>query len=403
MIGAHRLVRLAKFGYWLDDRIGCYFADLIGDFVNFAFSPEQEELRRSVRRFLEDKSPSSEVRRLMETENGYDSVVWTLLASQLGLVGLAIPEAYGGSGYGSVELGIVFEEMGRALYCGPYFSTVALAANAIMNCADESANAEFLPAIAAGEAIAALAITEDDGSWDISSIATTASRGEDGWALSGSKSYVIDAMVADIIVVAARSAAGLSVFVVASDAPNMEITPIPTLDTTRKMARISFTGTPASLIGEEGGGSAALERTLDMACVALASEQVGGASRCLEMSVDYAKSRIQFGRPIGSFQAIKHKCADMLVEVESARSAAYYASWVADQDGDELSIAAPLAKAFCSDAYFSAAADTIQIHGGIGFTWEHDAHLYFKRAKASQLLFGDASYHRERLATKVGI
>ncbi len=389
--------------HWFGIEWSIALADGNGDDMNFAFSDEQEELRRSVRRFLEDKSPISEVRRLMETEEGYDAGVWKTLADQLGLVGLAIPEEFGGSGFTSVEAGIVFEEMGRSLYCGPYFATAALAANAILQGGDEASKAAYLPGIAAGETIATLALTEEDGNWAIDSVLTSATFDGNTWSLTGTKSYVIDAMVARLIVVAARTTVGISLFVVNAGAANMEITSIPTLDTTRKMARISFAGTPATLIGEDGGGAAALEVTLNLACVALAAEEVGGASKCLEMSVDYAKSRIQFGRPIGSFQAIKHKCADMLLEVESAKSAAYYAGWVASQDGDELEVAAPLAKAFCSDAYFGAAADTIQIHGGIGFTWEHDAHLYFKRAKASQLLFGDSSFHRERLAARVGI
>ena len=371
--------------------------------MNFAFSEEQEELRRAVRRFMEDKSPVTEVRRLMETAEGYDPAVWRQLAEQLGLTGLAIPEAYGGSGFSAVEQSIVFEEMGRALYCGPYFATVALAANLLLSSGDEAAQAEYLPGIAAGETIATLAVTEEDGGWGIDSFATSAAPAGEGYALTGSKSYVIDGQNSSLFLVAATAPGGVSVFAVEAGAPGLSVEEIPTLDQTRKMAQISFSNTPGRLVGAEGAGEAILTATMDLAAVALAAEEVGGASRCLEMSVDYAKSRIQFGRAIGSFQAIKHKCADILLEVESAKSAAYYAGWVASQDSEELAVAAPLAKAFCSDAYFQAAAENIQIHGGIGFTWEHDAHLYFKRAKASQLLFGDSAYHRAKLADRVGI
>lgn len=371
--------------------------------MNFAFSQEQDELRKSIRRFLEDRSPMGEVRRLMETQHGFDRDVWRLLANQLGLTGLAIPEEYGGFGYSAVELGIVFEEMGRALYCGPYFSTIALGANAILQSGDEIVARDVLPGIASGDTIATLAITEESGSWDIETTITTATRSGEQWVLDGTKMYVIDGALANLIVVGARAEGGLTLFLVDSPAENMTITPIPTLDLTRKMARIEFRGTPARIVGAEGGGKDTLDVTLDLAVVALASEEVGGASRCLDMAVEYAKTRIQFGRPIGGFQAIKHKCADVLLEVESAKSAAYYASWAVSEPGDAFSIAAAIAKAFCSDAYYTAAAESIQIHGGIGFTWEHDAHLYFKRAKASQLLFGDSTYHRERLAQKIGI
>jgi alkylation response protein AidB-like acyl-CoA dehydrogenase len=192
-------------------------------------------------------------------------------------------------------------------------------------------------------------------------------------------------------------------FTVAGDAEGLTRTPLATMDQTRKQARLEFGGTPAKLLGTEGEGWPVLSRVLDLAAVALAAEQVGGAQKCLEMSVDYAKVRVQFGRPIGSFQAIKHKCADMLLEVESAKSAAYYAGWAAAELNEELPTVASLAKAYCSDAYFHAAAENIQIHGGIGFTWEHDAHLYFKRAKSSQLLLGDPTYHRELLAQRIGI
>jgi alkylation response protein AidB-like acyl-CoA dehydrogenase len=371
--------------------------------MNFAFSEEQEELRRSVRRFLEDKSPSTEVRRLMETTEGFDRAVWEQMANQLGLQALAIPEEYGGVGFGYVELTVVFEEMGAALLCAPYFSTIALAANALLSSRDEGAKKDLLPGIASGETIATLALTEDSGRWDVDGITLAATRKGDEWKLDGHKMFVVDGNNANLVLAAARTDKGVSLFAVEGGAAGMTSTPLATMDQTRKQARIEFASTPARLVGDEGAAAPVLSRTLDLAAVALAAEQVGGAQRCLDMSVEYAKTRIQFGRPIGSFQAIKHKCADMLLEVESAKSAAYYAGWAAAEDSEELPVVASLAKSYCSEAYFHAAAENIQIHGGIGFTWEHDAHLYFKRAKSSELMLGDPSYHRELLAQRIGI
>jgi alkylation response protein AidB-like acyl-CoA dehydrogenase len=371
--------------------------------MNFAFSEEQDELRRAVRRFLQEKSPETEVRRLMETTDGYDPAVWTQMADQLGLQSLTIPEEYGGSGFGYVELIVVLEEMGSALLCAPYFSSVALAANAILTSGDQGAMKDLLPGIASGETIGTLALTEDTGKWELDAVTLAARRSGDGWLLDGHKMFVIDGHTADLILVAGRTEAGLSLFAVGGDADGLTRTPLPTMDQTRKQARLEFAATPARLVGTDGAAAEGLSKTLDLAAVALAAEQVGGAQHCLDSSVEYAKTRIQFGRPIGSFQAIKHKCADMLLEVESAKSAAYYAGWAAAEDSDELPVVASLAKSYCSEAYFHAAAENIQIHGGIGFTWEHTAHLYFKRAKSSELLFGDPSYHRELLARRIGI
>ncbi|MGH9064543.1 MAG: acyl-CoA dehydrogenase family protein, partial [Acidimicrobiales bacterium] len=342
---------------------------------------------------------------------GYDPKVWAQMGNELGLQSLHIPEAYGGQGYSFVELVVVLEEMGRSLLCAPYFASVCLAANAILNAGSEEQKAALLPGIASGETIATLAFTEPSGKWDASGItmeAVPSGDGSGGYTLSGTKMFVLDGHTANLIVVAARSAGsggteGISFFTVDASAAGLTRTALPTMDQTRKQAKLEFSNVPASLLGEEGAGWAALSKTLDQVAVCLAAEQVGGAQRCLDMSVEYAKVRIQFGRPIGSFQAIKHKCADMLLEVESSKSAAYYAGWVAAEDTDELPVMASLAKAYCSDAYFHAAAENIQIHGGIGFTWEHDAHLYFKRAKSSQLLLGDPSYHRELLAQRIGL
>lgn len=371
--------------------------------MNFAFNDEQEELRRTVRSFLEAKSPESAVREQMDTEAGYDPAVWQQMGEQLGLQGLVIPEEHGGSGYGYIELIVILEEMGRSLLCAPFFSTVVLAGNTLVHSGDDDAKADYLPGIASGETIAALALTEPNGRWDEAGVTATAAKDGDTWKLSGTKTYVIDGHTATLLIVAARTDAGVSLFAVDPSAAGVTRTPLATMDQTRKQARIDLDGVEGRLIGTDGGGWAVLERVLDLAAVALAAEQVGGAQFVLEMAVQYAKDRVQFGRPIGSFQAIKHKCADMLLEVESAKSAAYYAGWCASELNDELPSVASLAKAYCSEAYFNAAAENIQIHGGIGFTWEHPAHLYFKRAKSSELLFGDPTYHRELLAQRIGI
>jgi len=350
----------------------------------------------------------------MDTTDGYDPKVWSQMGNELGLQSLHVPEAYGGQGFSFVELVVVLEEMGRALLCAPYFASVCLAANAIMNAGSEEQKGALLPGIASGETIATLAFTEPSGKWDANGItmeAVPSASGPDGsggYTLDGTKMFVLDGHTAGLVVVAARAAGsggteGISFFTVAGDASGLTRTALPTMDQTRKQAKLEFSGVSASLLGEEGAGWAALSKTLDQVAVCLAAEQVGGAQKCLDMAVEYAKVRIQFGRPIGSFQAIKHKCADMLLEVESSKSAAYYAGWAAAEDNDELPVVASLAKSYCSEAYFHAAAENIQIHGGIGFTWEHDAHLYFKRAKSSEILFGDPTYHRELLAQRIGI
>ncbi len=371
--------------------------------MNFAFTEEQDQLREFVRSFLEDKSSEEAVREQMETEAGYDQAVWSQMAEQMGLQALIVPEEHGGQGFGYVELIIVLEEMGRALLCAPFFSSVVLGANTLIHSGDDAAKAAHLPGIASGETIATLALAEESGKWNADGIAMAASGGGDSWTLSGTKMYVLDGNTADLIIVAARTDAGVSLFTVAGDADGLTREALATMDQTRKQSRLTFDNTPATLLGTDGGGWDVLETVLDLAAVGLAAEQVGGAQMCLEMAVEYAKVRVQFGRPIGSFQAIKHKCADMLLEVESAKSAAYYAGWAAGEMNDELPSVASLAKAYCSEAYFHAAAENIQIHGGIGFTWEHPAHLYFKRAKSSELLFGDPTYHRELLAQRIGI
>ena len=370
--------------------------------TGLSFTAEQEELRRSVRRFLDDTSPMSEVRRLMETEEGYDHGVWRRLA-ELGLQGIHVPEALGGAGLGQVEVAVVMEELGRTLACLPYFGTVGLAVNALLASGDEAAQADLLPRLASGEVTGTLAVLEPSGSWELDALEARARREGGGWVVDGVKAFVVDGHTADVVLVAARAPGGLSVFAVEGGAGGVERLPVPQLDQTRKLARLELSAAPARLVGEEGDADGWLPRALDLAAVALAAEQVGGAQRCLDMSVDYAKSRHQFGRPIGSFQAIKHRCADMLLRVESARAAASYAAWAAAEGSEELPAVASLARAYCSEAYSWVAGETIQVHGGIGFTWEHDAHLYFKRAKASELLLGDPARHRELLLQRIGI
>ncbi len=371
--------------------------------MNFAFTDEQEQLREFVRSFLEEKSPESAVREQMDTEQGFDPDVWAQMSEQMGLPALTIPEAYGGQGFTRIEQVVVLEEMGRSLLCAPYFSSAVMAANTLMLCADEAAKEAHLPGIASGETRGTLAFTEQNGRWDEPGVTMAATPANGSWQLDGVKMYVLDGHTADLLIVAARTSGGVSLFTVDPGADGLTRTALSTMDQTRKQAKLTFEGVEATLIGTEGQGWPVLEAVLDLAAVALAAEQVGGAQRCLDMSVEYAKVRVQFGRPIGSFQAIKHKCADMLLEVESAKSAAYYAGWCAAEMNDELSQVASLAKSYCSEAYFHAAAENIQIHGGIGFTWEHPAHLYFKRAKSSELLFGDPTYHRELLAQRIGL
>jgi len=376
--------------------------------MKLAYSTEQRELRESVKRFLADRMPLPRVRELMESADGSDEKVWTYAGSQLGLQGIAIGERYGGAGFSFVEQAIVLEELGAALYPGPYLASAVLAANALLASADEAAKHELLPGVASGSIVATLAFTEDDGSWEPSAIRLAATSHADAWRLDGHKSFVLDGHTADLILVVARTDDTLSLFAVdraeATQAGGgFSSTELQTLDQTRRLGRLEFSAIPARLIGAQGDGGAILDKTLDIAAIALAAEQLGGAQRALDMAVAYAKIRHQFGRPIGSFQAIKHRCADLLLEVESLRSAVGYAAAAVAEDSPEIPVLAALVQALAADTYFHVAAENIQIHGGIGVTGEHDAHLYFKRAKSSELFLGDASYHRERLATRIGI
>ena len=365
--------------------------------MKFSFSSEQEEFRSNLRRFLADRAPTKETRRLMETVAGWEREGWLAHNAELGLTAVRIPEEYGGHGFGFSEHCIVLEEMGRALVCAPYFATTVLAAGAILNAGTEEQKQTYLPGIAAGSTVATLASAEDDGRWDADATTLTAASSAGGTKLTGHKSFVIDGHTADLIVVLARGDAGLSFYTVAGDATGLSRRPLKTMDPTRKLARLEFSGVDATLLGEAGGARAAYDRVMIEAAICLSNEMVGGAERLREDSLAYSMMRVQFGKPIASFQSMKHKAADMLLDVELAKSAAYFAAAALDDGDDDIAATASLAKACASDAYSQTATHAIQIHGGIGFTWDNDTHLWFKRAKSSEVLFGDAFYHRERM------
>ncbi|WP_145011585.1 acyl-CoA dehydrogenase family protein [Mycobacterium marseillense] len=374
--------------------------------MTFSLTDEQRQLQQLVRKFCEAKSPIAEVRRLMDTEDGFDPAVWAQLGSELGLQSMAIPERFGGAGYSSIELCLAMEEMGRALLCAPFLSSIALGANAILIGGTDEQREHLLPGIAAGDVRAALAFAERTDVWAPYEVATQATADGAHYRLRGTKTLVVDGHTAQLIVVSARLAgsAPVSLFIVdTTDAQGLQRKAQPTLDQTRKLAELRFDDTPARLLGgPDDDGAAALRRTLQRAAVCLAAEQLGGAAHCLAASVEYAQIRTQFDRPIGSFQAIKHRCADMLLDVESSRSAAYYAMTSIVDDTD-TALASSLAHAHCSQAFSRATSAMIQIHGGVGYTWEHDAHLYLKRAKASEALLGGVGYHQDVVAEAMNL
>lgn len=368
--------------------------------VSYAPTEDQELIRSTARQFIDDRIDSDRVRELMMSDEGFDAGLWKEMAD-LGWTGLAISEDHGGAGLGRVELGVLLEEMGRRVTPGPFFASAVLATTAIQELANPAVQAELLPGLAAGEIIATLALFEDPRGWRWQSPATLAVEDGSAWKVNGRKRGVLDALLADRVLVTAATDHGVGVFVVDTEDSRVGIEREPALDPTRRQATVTLDGARAVRLGE-ADASAGLRRTIQLATVALAAEQVGGAQRCMEMSVEYAKTRHQFGRPIGSFQAIKHRCANMLMRVEHARSAAHYASRVTT-DSDELAVAAPLAGSVSSEAYLWVAGENIQVHGGIGFTWEHDAHIYLKRAKASSLLLGSPRHQRDLLGGAIGI
>lgn len=358
---------------------------------------DREVLRGTLRAFFAEHCTEDAVRRLMTAEPGHDPAVWTLMTRQLGLTALGLPEEYGGVG-GPAELAVACTEAGRALLGAPLLSTL-LAGQAVLAAGDPEACADVLPRIADGMVTGTVAVAEPDGRWRPDAYATAAWPVGEAWELHGTKTFVLDALTADLIVVVAQTGEGPGLFAVenAFAATGLTRRGLAALDLTRRQGRLDFAGTPARRL-DRGDGAAAVSRVLDIAAVLLAAEQVGGARYVLEQTTAYARTRVQFGRPIGSFQAVKHKLADVLIRVESADSAAFGAVAAWEADDAELPLVAALAKAYCSEAYVHAAQEAVQVHGGIGFTWEHWAHLYLKRARSTRELFDAPRVHRERMA-----
>jgi alkylation response protein AidB-like acyl-CoA dehydrogenase len=353
--------------------------------MQFGLSESQEFLKDSARKFFAGECPGSEMRRLMETETAYDPQLWAKLTDQ-GYTGIIFPEEFGGLAFGQVELMLLMEESGRALLPGPFFSTVVLAGSVIDRVAPPLLKKKYLTPICEGHARATVAVQESSASWNVTDVQLTAANSK----LTGEKLFVSDAAVADFILVVATN----GVYAVDRHAAGLQITPMRAMDLTRKIYVVEFKDTPAELIGPATN----LPRAFDVASAALAAELVGGMQRTLELTVEYAKTRKQFGKPIGTFQAVQHQCADMYLETESARSAVYYAGWALEENVPDASAAVSIAKMYASDAGRTVGNRGIQIHGGMGFTWENDVHLYYRRAKANENAFGDATFHRERLA-----
>ena len=379
--------------------------------MNFSFSEEQQMIRATAEAFLAEKSTSAAVRRAMVTERGYDPQLWQSICEDMYWQAMTIPEAHGGLGLGYVELVATLEQMGRYLLCAPFYASVCLATNALLVAASEEQKARHLPQLAAGTT-GTLAYTGASGRWDCSAVEALARPEGDNYRISGRYRYVPDGHTAGLLVVAARSEgsagdAGISLFVLPAQTPGVSRQCLPTMDQTRKQAQLQFEDVLVpgdNLLGEFGQGGPALAKIIELATVAIAADQVGGAQQALDSTVDYLQERVQFGRVIASYQALKHKAADMMVKAEAARSAVYYAACIADEAlagnplGEELAEAASIAKAYCSDAYFFNAGCGIQLHGGVGFTAEYDIQLYFKRAKSTETFLGNGAWHRERLA-----
>jgi len=371
----------------------------VAEAITFIRSDEQSMLASTVREFVEATGDLDRIREMSTTDSAIDRDLWTGLA-EMGLIGLHIPEEYGGAGFGMMELAVVFEELGRMVSPVPLLSSV-LASTAILKAGTDEQKRDLLPSIASGEVIATLAAYENAHDSDPQAELTTLTSDGDGFVLNGVKRYVTDGPNASLIVATAATHDGEVLVAVGADAEGVTVTPTPSLDATRPLGEIQFDGVQIDASAVMSGADAAVRAALDLGVVALAQEQVGGAQRCLEASVEYAKTRFQFGRAIGSFQAVKHRCADMLVAVEHSKSVAWHAARTLD-DPEESRVSVPLARSVCSDAFVLCAGDNIQIHGGIGFTWEHDAHLYFKRAKSTSLLLGSVDAYRDRLADVIG-
>ena len=380
--------------------------------MEFAFTQEQEMIRETAAAFLAEVSDSAAVRRAMSLEQGYESALWQRICSEMYWQAIHVPEAYGGMGLGYVELVATMEQMGRYLLCSPFFSTVCLAGNALRVAGNEEQQAHWLGQLCEGRLTATLAFNGGSSRWDAKAITATWRRDGEGYVLTGDYRYVIDGHTADLLIVAAREhgssgESGISLFLIPAKTAGVSCQWLPTMDQTRKQAAVQLADVhldAGAVMGEPGESWGALAKVIDLASIALAAEQVGGCQQLLDSTVDYTGERVQFNRTIASYQAVKHKAADMMLKTEVARSAIYYAACVAQEalDGGPLSVelqeAASVAKSYCSDAYFAIAGDALQLFGGVGFTWEYDVHLYFKRAKSSEHLLGNGAYHRERLA-----
>lgn len=379
--------------------------------MEFMFTEEQEMIRSTAASFLAEVSSPAAVRAAMATESGYDPVVWQRLCVEMCWQAMHIPERYGGLGLGYVELAATLEQMGHCLFCAPFYATVCLGVNSLLVAGNEAQKAQYLPQLATGRT-ATLAYTGTSGRWDASSVDAVAERQGDGYRLNGTYRFVPDGHTAELLVVAARTSGscgeeGVSLFVMPADMAGISRSWLPTMDQTRRQAQLEFVDVlvpAAALLGQAGEAWPQLAKIIDLATIAIAADQVGGAQQALDSTVAYLQERVQFGRVIASYQAVKHKAADMMLRAEAARSAAYYAACIADQalagavSGRDLAEAASIAKAYCSDAYFFNAGCGIQLHGGVGFTAEYDIQLYFKRAKSTETFLGDGGFHRERLA-----
>ena len=360
---------------------------------------ERVALVDAVQRLLRDKSTETDVRRTMETERGYDPDLWRQLAD-MGLLGLIVDTAHGGSGGGPIELELVMEEIGAALLCSPFLSSAVLATALLNACDDDAARKRLLPSLVSGEKIATVALTGEKAGWTKDDVAVAAKPSGDRWVLDGAASYVTHGQTADVLLVVASVGSDVGIFEVATNAEGLEVAPLSTFDLTLRLAKLSFKSVPAKRIGSAGWS--AVKAALDVTLVALAGEQAGGARRSLDMTVEYGKNRIQFGRPIAGFQALKHMAADMLLEAESATSAARNAAKQLADGSANVDTAVSLAAFACADAFTTVTATSIQMHGGIAFTWDYPAHLYFRRARADAQLFGNPSFHRERYLTTLG-
>ncbi len=370
--------------------------------MDFDLSKPQQLLQQSARDFFARECPAEKVRALMETETAFDEKLWAAMADQ-GWTGLIVPEEFGGLGLGVVELAVVAEEMGRACLPGPFLSTLWAAA-LISQAGTEGQRAQYLEAISTGKLKATVALVEETADWNPEAVQMKAESDGKNYRLSGRKDFVTDAGIADLIICVARVGNDLALIPVERHAAGLKITATPGIDATRKLYRLEFDGvTVAQDHALQLGYRAkdALDQATGIAVVALCAEMVGGMQWTLDTAVEYAKTRLQFGRLIGIYQAVQHKCADMVLMTESSRSAVYFAAWALSENDPSSKLAVSIAKAYCSDAGREVGNRGIQVHGGIGFTWEHNLHLYYKRAKSSEIQFGDATWHRELVAKQV--